>query len=321
VIVTKSIGKFLGGAGLVLATGGLASAADLPSGIAVKAPVATAIFDWTGLYIGGHVGYGNGSFGPGTNPLPSQTIFFPYTPTGLIAGYQAGYNLQLQNRVVLGAEADISFISPLDRAKLVPLPFNTTFDYFATARGRVGYAFGTWLPYVTGGLAWGQTKVDINAADGNRPSSMRLSHVGWTAGIGLEIAVGGGWSTKIEYDYVDLARRTYSLRDAMLPDLNVDPGFHTVKVGLNYRLWDTPPWAPSSTASVTRMQTPESTDWNIHGQTTFIEQAYPRIRSVRTAFREQARGARHGPSMHSLDGGCGKAVSFISTRSSIRDLV
>jgi high affinity Mn2+ porin len=277
VIVTKSIGTFVGGVSLVLATGGLASAADLPSGISVKAPVAAAIFDWTGLYIGGHVGYGNGSFGPGTSPLPSQTIFFPHTPTGLIAGYQAGYNLQLPNRVVLGAEADLSFISPLDRARLVPSPFNTTFDYFATARGRVGYAFGTWLPYVTGGLAWGQTKVDINAADGNRPSSMRLSHVGWTAGIGLEIAVGGGWSTKIEYDYVDLARRTYGLRDAMLPDLNVAPGFNTVKVGLNYRLWDTSPL--SATAPVSRMQIPESADWNIHGQTTFIEQAYPRIRS------------------------------------------
>jgi high affinity Mn2+ porin len=277
--MTNLIGKFVGSASLVLTTSGLAVAADLPSGPAFKAPVAAAVFNWTGLYIGGDVGYGGGTFGPGTNPLPAQVIFFPQTPMGMIAGYQAGYNFQLPNRVVLGVEADISFISPLDRAKLEPLPFNTTFDYFATARGRVGYAFGTWLPYVSGGLAWGQTKVNTNTADGNQLSSMRLSHVGWMAGIGLEMALGGNWSTKIEYDYVDLAGRTYGLGDAMLSGLNVDPRFHTVKVGLNYRLWDTSPWALSATAPVSRIQIPESADWNIHGQTTFIEQGYPRIRS------------------------------------------
>ena len=35
------------------------------------------------------------------------------------------------------------------------------------------------------------------------------AHVGWTAGLGVEVAVGGNWTAKAEYDYVDLARRTY----------------------------------------------------------------------------------------------------------------
>ncbi len=53
-----------------------AAAADLP----LKAPALKAVYDWTGFYIGGHVGYGGGSIGPGTNPLPEQGVFFPHEP-------------------------------------------------------------------------------------------------------------------------------------------------------------------------------------------------------------------------------------------------
>ncbi len=146
----------------VLACDGAAFAADLP----LKAPALKTVYDWTGFYLGGHVGYGGGSLGPGTNPLPEQGVLFPHSVTGLIGGYQAGYNWQLPNHVVLGVEADASFTSPLDGPRLVPAPFNTTIDYVGTVRGRIGYAFGTWMPYVTGGFAWGHTHVNINDADG-----------------------------------------------------------------------------------------------------------------------------------------------------------
>jgi high affinity Mn2+ porin len=265
---------------VVLAACPFAAAADLPASMPIKAPVRAAIYNWTGFYVGGHVGYGGGSFGPGTNPIPEQAVFFPHSLTGMIAGFQAGYNLQLANRVVLGVEADASFTSPVDRPKLGLAPFNTTLEYVATARGRIGYAFGTILPYVTGGLAWGESRVNINANDGVTPSSSQfLPHVGWTAGLGLEKAVGGNWTAKIEYDYIDLARRNYGLGDAMLPDLNVDPRIHEIKVGLNYQLGDTPLWASSATSPLNGMQIPESPDWNVYGQTTFIAQGYPSIRS------------------------------------------
>lgn len=273
----KRISVFGATVATVFATSSGTSAADLPPNMPVKAPARIAIYDWTGLYVGGYVGYGGGGFGANGRPLPAQGVFLPHSPAGLLCGYQAGYNLQLPNRVVLGVEGDISFISPIDRAKLESSSFNTTFNYFGTVRGRIGYAFGAWLPYVTSGVAWGQTKVNINADDGSLLSSRSLTHVGWTAGIGIEVAVGDGWSTKVEYDYIDLARRTYGLDDAMLPDLNVDPRVHVFKVGLNYRLWDTPSWTPSPI--VERAQIAQSPDWNVHGQTTFIEQAYPRIRS------------------------------------------
>src|ERR1700726_3593967 len=277
--VMKWICIFGSSMGVVLAPCSLAIAADLPTSLPIKAPVRGTIYDWTGFYVGGQVGYGGGSVGPGTNPIPDQAVFFPHSLTGLIGGFQAGYNLQLPNRVVLGVEADVSLASPIDRPKLDLAPLNTTLEYAATARGRIGYAFGTILPYVTGGLAWGQTRVNINAGDGSLLSSQLFPHVGWTAGPGMEIAVGGNWTARIEYDYIDLARRTYGLGDAMLPDVNVDPRIHAIKVGLNYQLGDTPVWAPSATSPIDGMQLPQSPDWNVHGQTTFIAQGYPSIRS------------------------------------------
>ena len=258
--------------------GGSAFAADVPATLPVKAPRIDRTFNWSGLYIGGHAGYGGGSLGPGTNPLPQQGIFFPHSITGLIGGYQAGYNLQLPNNWVLGVEADISFTSPLDRPKLAAAPFNTTFDYFATARGRAGYAFGTWLPYVTGGVAWDRTHIDVNDAAGNVVDTKARMHLGWVAGAGLEFAMSGNWSGKVEYNYIDLGARTYGLGDVPLPDVRVGPQVHAVKLGLNYRLWDTPPWA-SANSAIKPPSLPESTDWNVHGQTTLITQGYPSFRA------------------------------------------
>src|ERR1700731_5359283 len=117
--VMRAICKIGGGAGIVLASCSFAAAADLPR-LPIKAPAFKAVYNWTGFYLGGHVGYGGGSFGPGTNPLPEQGVFFPHSVTGLIGGYQAGYNRQLANNVVLGVEADVSFGSPLDFPRLVP---------------------------------------------------------------------------------------------------------------------------------------------------------------------------------------------------------
>ena len=146
-------------------------------------------YDWTGPYVGFHFGYGSGSFGDGTNPLPLQGVFFPHSITGLIGGYQAGYNYQLANGVVLGLEADVTFMSPVDLPRLEPAPFNTTFNYFATARVRVGRAFGNVMPYVTAGVAWGQTNLDLNDVNGEVFANRSADHLGWTAGIGIEHAL------------------------------------------------------------------------------------------------------------------------------------
>src|SRR5260370_13517985 len=73
---------FAGAAFGALALGSPALAADM----ALKAPAYKAVYDWTGFYLGGHVGYGDGGLGPGTHPPPEQGRVFSPTSTGVTAG-------------------------------------------------------------------------------------------------------------------------------------------------------------------------------------------------------------------------------------------
>ena len=257
----------------VLALPAAGFAADLP----LKARATKTVYDWTGFYVGGHFGYGDAGFGPGTNPLPEQGVILPHSATGLSGGYQLGYNRQLANRVVLGIEADATFTGPTDGPALArsPVPFNTTIDYVGTVRGRIGYAFDRFMPYVTGGVAWGHTHINVNDADGVSPL-FPVGHyqAGWTAGLGLEYAVSGNWTAKAEYEYVDLSRKTYDLSGFGLGSVNVDPRIHLFKLGLNYQFGDTP-WMPV----VGKTKLPESDDWNVHAQTTVLPQGYGPIHS------------------------------------------
>ena len=59
-------------------------------------------------------------------------------------------------------------------------------------------------------------------------------HVGWTAGAGLEYALTGDWTAKVEYNYIDLGGKTYGLGGATQSTLSVDPKLHVFKLGLNY---------------------------------------------------------------------------------------
>ena len=194
----------------------------------------------------------------------------------MIGGYQAGYNWQLTNRVVLGVEADISFGSPVDIPRLAPAPFNTTIDYIATGRGRLGYAMGTWMPYVTGGVAWGSTHVSLNDLGAIVPPKRYLTHIGWTAGLGIEVAVGGNWTAKAEYDYVDLARRTYDLTDVRTAACQCRSEHSPVQARS-----ELPPVGDAAMGGpgAERTALPEPANWNVHGQTTVIMQGYPRMRS------------------------------------------
>ena len=247
------------------------AAADM----ALKAPMLRAVYEWTGLTLGFHTGYASGSYGPGTNALLARGEVFPPGLLGLVGGWGVGLNKQFANNVVLGVEGDISFGGPIDQARLTERPFTTSTDYIATLRGRAGYALGTVLPYVTAGLAIGRTQLNISDGDGGIAGVRAQTHLGWTAGIGVEAALGGNWTTKLEYNYVDLNRRSTDLGDVGLGVVNVTPQIHAIKAGLNYRIWD----APFGASYQPRAAGPDNSEWSIHGQFTFLPQAYPSFRS------------------------------------------
>jgi high affinity Mn2+ porin len=218
-------------------------------------------FDWTGFYVGGHFGYGSGSFGQGSNSFPGEAGFLDRSVTGFIGGYQLGYNWHLNNRTVVGLEADVSFPSPVNSLETSFPPFRTHYNYIATVRPRIGYQAGAFLPYVTGGLAWGSTRVETLDSAGATTNGANATHVGWTVGAGLEWPVTGNWSAKAEYDYVSLSKQTFNWPASV----DVDPKTHLFKLGMNYRLN-----APKSAAT----SDPASDGWSIHAQTTFLPQGY-----------------------------------------------
>src|SRR5215471_1200254 len=147
----------LGGVSLALvALGRPAAAADM--GLVLKAPATAPVFDWTGFYVGGHVGYARGN--ARVNLADDEPANFTSSFGTLTGGLQGGYNYVLPSRLLLGIEADMSFPNWLAGDDLAW--FRTTpdtdiaekIDYMGTLRGRLGYAFDHWMVYATGGFAW-----------------------------------------------------------------------------------------------------------------------------------------------------------------------
>ena len=208
---------FVVGAALLALTGA-AVAADLPPAPNYyKAPAfMPPPFTWTGFYIGVN---GGGGFG---NSKWDTTNGF--NTSGGIVGGTIGYNYQIQ-QVVLGVEGDIDWSG----IKGSTGGFSTSDSWLSTVRGRVGYAAGRSMPYITGGGAFG----NINAsAPGLAGGS--ATNAGWTVGGGLEFAFYGNWSAKAEYLYVSLNKFNCGIGCGAATD-NVSFNANLIRAGINYR--------------------------------------------------------------------------------------
>lgn len=216
-----------------------AFAADLPSATAAQNSNLTAmemaspsrVVDWTGAYVGLHVGGGRSSV-DWTYTSNSSTA--DHNGAGVIGGVQAGYNYQVGQWVV-GAEADISASGIEGKTDCPNAAWSceTSIDWLGTARLRLGYAVDRVLLYGTGGLAVG--KVTANDHDKSPPTdySQSATMTGWSAGAGVEYALGDGWSVKGEYMHADLGEHHFVLPSTTEPKVGytVDVG----TIGVNYR--------------------------------------------------------------------------------------
>jgi len=211
------------GALAVVTMMGAANAADLPRRHAMptKAPMYEAPYNWTGFYVGinGGAGWGHSNwdaYGTGFN-----------TSGGLVGG-TVGYNYQM-GQVVLGLEGDGDWSGLRGSGTCAGLSCETHNNWLATARGRVGYAFGRVMPYVTGGGAFGDIKSSLAGF-----SSQTTTQAGWTLGGGAEVAIAGPWTAKIEYLYVDLGKAGCGAAACGVPT-NVNFTSNIVRAGINYR--------------------------------------------------------------------------------------
>jgi outer membrane immunogenic protein len=253
---------------IVLATvlAGLTSTAALAADLGARAPYAKApammqaVSNWSGFYIGGNVGYGWGNDRTDFAFFPSEATFgtrngsLDTKANGVIGGAQIGYNWQVGS-IVTGIEADIqgsgirgSATGPL-LSPTTGLPFvgqsrssDEKLSWFGTVRGRLGTSITPmFLLYATGGLAYGEVKNSANtffAAVDQFPASVRTTKVGWTAGAGGEWMFAPGWSTKLEYLFVDLggtaARAFIPFVTTAGVQYNWKNQDHIVRAGVNY---------------------------------------------------------------------------------------
>ncbi|WP_454915514.1 outer membrane protein [Xanthobacter sediminis] len=216
-----------------------AAAADLATKYPVKA-IAAPVFSWTGFYIGGNFGYAGDKFGYDLNALggiPLGSVDFQ--SSGWTVGGQLGYNYQFANNVVVGLETDLQWSSISGQAGGIHL-FSTNWiakssvDYFGTIRARLGYAFDRFLPYITGGAAYGQVKASIEPSSFAAASSGSSgTEWGWTIGAGVEYAITNNWTFKTEYLYVDLGSTTNTAFNVL--SLDSDAKFNSLKAGVNYK--------------------------------------------------------------------------------------
>jgi high affinity Mn2+ porin len=234
---------------------------EVPAISPEAAPSAAAVVSpWTGLYAGGHVTYGVMQTG---DTLSTTAPGATSDSLGSFAGgVQLGYDRRLPSHLLLGAEGDIEFPYFVQDGVVVSRgapqgALTGKLDFVSTVRARFGYALGArgqWVLYGTGGLAWAQTRVTETGGSGATSTTLGYP-IGWSAGAGAQLAFAPGWSLRAQF-----------LHDR-LGDTTVDG----LQLGLD--------WHFGSNDAAGDGWPIRSDDWNVHGQSTFVEQGYFAFRS------------------------------------------
>ncbi|MCI0999512.1 porin family protein [Ochrobactrum soli] len=214
---------------LVAATGAKAADAVIEQ---EPAPVVVApTFTWNGAYIGGQVGYGWGK----SDFSGDLFTYGDVKPDGFLGGLYAGYNFDLGNNVVLGIDGDITYNDvskgiDIYNGDLAVGSFENKLRWSGAVRARAGYAFDRFLPYIAGGVAFGNVK---NSGDiGGIGFSESKTLTGWTIGGGVDYAATDNLILRLEYRYTD-----YGDKDLDFGGLSVNNDFKTneVRLGVAYK--------------------------------------------------------------------------------------
>jgi outer membrane immunogenic protein len=255
-----------------LVVGAPAFAADMAAPVYKAPPPPAPVFSWTGFYIGGQ---GGGGWGNST-ATETNTFFcpaggacgalFPVGPfplantstSGGFGGVTAGFNWQA-SQFVLGVEGDWSAadINGSAACGTAAMAFNfgagstgtcgTKLRDFATATGRIGWAFDRALLYVKGGGAWAQynyTSTTVVAGVPGPAANFNNDRSGYTIGAGIEYAFTPNWSAKIEYQHMGFGNKNITYPYANVPPFvpgvfNVVAGdserVDIIRAGVNYR--------------------------------------------------------------------------------------
>jgi len=235
---------------VLAATSVTTNAADVTARPAPYAPPPPAYapppFSWTGFYLGGNIG------GAWARRDVTDTFFGvnfnPGNNGAFIGGGQLGYNWQV-NYFVLGIEADFDGVANNNNTGTVFIPtlgsiqVTSNNRWITTLAARFGVTNGPWLFYGKAGGGWVGSD-DFTVTNLTTGSSITVSNnnsnSGWLVGAGIEWAFATNWSAKVEYNYLGLDDRTFTVPagSPFLPGdtfTQINRNVQMVKAGINYR--------------------------------------------------------------------------------------
>ncbi len=228
----------LGSVALIALGTASAFAADLPARTYTKAPVyapPAPIYNWTGFYIGGHIG---GAF-DGDSSFGNSDGYF-------LGGVQVGADYQFAPNWVVGVEGQYSWVDHRSNSAAFSAGGFTISDRdsnLGSVTGRLGYTWGPALLYAKGGVAFRENNnVSVSDTASGLPLAYSVSNdnVGYTVGAGLEYLFLPNWSAKVEYMYYSFGNTDVTIPSAATV-VSYDHDVHTVKAGINYRFnWGAP---------------------------------------------------------------------------------
>ena len=198
-----------------------------------KAPAyAAPLYNWTGFYIGGHLG---GAFA-GSNNF-NGLVLSDYSAR-FLGGLQAGADYQFAPNWVLGVEGQYSWLGSNTGGIVFPGGFLYGNDRRALASltGRAGFTWGPGLLYLKGGYAYSDNRETLTL--GGVPIAFAFDNGhrdGYTVGAGIEYMFAQNFSGKIEYQYYDFGSSRFVAPLAFVPFGAIRNDEHTLKAGLNYR--------------------------------------------------------------------------------------
>ncbi len=171
--------------------------------------------------------------------------------SGALFGGTAGYDWRSDD-VVVGLEGDFDWNgirgSSTNFGCGTVCSFNN--EWLSTARGRIGYVFDRWMPYVTAGAAFGELKTN------GATNSASRTEVGWTAGFGIEYALTPSWHFKAEYLHVDFGSFNCASPCGGVGTVAVNENL--IRIGLSYQFQS--PVENSAFAALERRPRPGDTD-------------------------------------------------------------
>ena len=246
-LATSAIAVALTGTAAFAADMGVPSRSYYPS-------LPPAIYDWTGIYVGGHIGGGilvdsvsqNGVSPEGFNLAGTGNL----RPAGVIGGAQVGANYEFAPWVVglEGSWTDSAINGNTLTGCAGPCAIGTTAiaqerftsqaEWFAALTGRFGYAANDWLFYGKVGGVWMSARYTEDLLTTGAPITAATqvltdNRTGFTVGAGIEFGLVENLSGRIEYDFYDFGSKNYNF-NAITP-VSVSSNLHTIIVGLNYK--------------------------------------------------------------------------------------